>query len=241
MITIDSPRAMITKSWKRSAEVLARDVPDVAGDPLASREPRRATSGARVVDRERDQPEDRAGRSRPPGRRRSRRCRRRRTRRGSGRARLRSSMPRSPATKSGRGGGRPGSRRRSRRRAARDRPRPRGIAIDISRLPSITATTSPADRRRVGVELVGGPGRVVPRPPDRQQDDGGLAGALPVRCVQQRVRDLRDREDEDEVVEELERRGARVAVRRLGSGVAGHRGKLSRCRPDQRDWASPTF
>ncbi len=64
------------------------------------------------------------------------------------------------------------------------------------------------DERRVRVELVRRPGRVVPRPPDHEQHERRLAGALPRQVREQQVRDLRDREDEDEVVEELEARRA---------------------------------
>ena len=57
----------------------------------------------------------------------------------------------------------------------------------------------------MGVELVRDPGRVVPGPPDDEQAERRVPGAAPAQVVEQQVRDLRDREDEDEVVEELER------------------------------------
>ena len=65
---------------------------------------------------------------------------------------------------------------------------------------------------RVGVELVRDPGRVVPGPPDREQRDRRMERALPGQVVEQEVGDLRDREDEDEVVEELQRRRALLLV-----------------------------
>ena len=63
-----------------------------------------------------------------------------------------------------------------------------------------------ADRDRVGIELVRHPGRVVPGPPDDEQHERRLSCALPGQVVEQQVRDLGDREDEDQVVEQLERR-----------------------------------
>ena len=74
-------------------------------------------------------------------------------------------------------------------------------------------------RDGVRVELVRDPGRVVPRPPDDEQDEQRLSGAAPGQVVEQQVRDLRDREDEDEVVEELEVRGVLLLVGRLASGA----------------------
>ena len=63
-----------------------------------------------------------------------------------------------------------------------------------------------ADRDRVGIELVRHPGRVVPGPPDDEQHERCLPNPLPGQVVEEQMRDLRDREYEDEVVEQLERR-----------------------------------
>ncbi len=78
------------------------------------------------------------------------------------------------------------------------------------------------DDDRARVELVRDPGRVVPGPPDDEQREQRPPGAAPGEVVEQQVRDLRDREDEDEVVEELERRRALLAA--LPATLeAGHR------------------
>ena len=61
-------------------------------------------------------------------------------------------------------------------------------------------------RALVGVDLVGEPGVGAPRPPERRQDQHALADARPRRVVRHEAGDLREREDEDEVEEKLERR-----------------------------------
>jgi hypothetical protein len=80
------------------------------------------------------------------------------------------------------------------------------------------------DDDRAGIELVGDPGRVVPRPPDDEQHERRLSGPLPRQVLEQQVRYLRDRKDEDEVVEELERGHAL-----LDPGIAVERGSRHPC------------
>ena len=65
---------------------------------------------------------------------------------------------------------------------------------------------------RVGVEHVRHPRRVGPRPPDHEQDEKRAPGPTPREIVEQEVRYLRDGQDEDEVVEELEVRRVRFLV-----------------------------
>ena len=83
---------------------------------------------------------------------------------------------------------------------------------------------------RVGVELVGDPRRVVPRPPDREQRDERLPDALPGEVLEQEMRDLRDREDEDQVVEQLERRRPLLLSRRAREAAHPSRSNASRRR-----------
>jgi hypothetical protein len=64
------------------------------------------------------------------------------------------------------------------------------------------------DGGRLRIELVRDPRRVVPGPPHDEEHDRGLPHAGPGQVREQQVRDLRDREDEHEVVEQLERRRA---------------------------------
>ena len=68
------------------------------------------------------------------------------------------------------------------------------------------------DRHRIGIEHVRHPGRVVPRPPDDEQDEQRPPRSLPREVVEQQMRDLRDSEHEDEVVEQLEVRGVLLLV-----------------------------
>ena len=70
---------------------------------------------------------------------------------------------------------------------------------------------------RVRVEHVRDPGRVVPRPPDDEQDEQRSCRAVPGQLAEQQMRDLGDREHEDEVVEQLEVRGVLLLV---GGGFA---------------------
>ena len=60
-----------------------------------------------------------------------------------------------------------------------------------------------ADGRQLGVEPVGDPGGVDPHPPHREKQQRDLDRAERREVLQQRMRDLRDREDEDEVEEQL--------------------------------------
>ena len=57
---------------------------------------------------------------------------------------------------------------------------------------------------RIGIELVRDPGGVVPRPPDDEQREQRLPCAAPTEIVEEQVGDLRDREDEHEIEEQLE-------------------------------------
>ena len=75
---------------------------------------------------------------------------------------------------------------------------------------------------RVGIEHVRDPRRVGPRPPDHEQDEERPPGSTPRQVVEQQMRDLRDGEDEDEVVEELEVRRVRFLVGRARSEVSAH-------------------
>ena len=60
-------------------------------------------------------------------------------------------------------------------------------------------------RRALGIQPVGDPAGVDPRPPDRAQHHGRLQRAHPGEMLEQRMADLGDGEDEDEVEEQLER------------------------------------
>ena len=81
------------------------------------------------------------------------------------------------------------------------------------------------DDGRVGVELVRDPGRVVPRPPDDEQHERAATGARPCQVVEQQVGDLRDREHEDQVEEQLQRRRALLLPRVTIALEAGHLGR----------------
>ena len=69
-----------------------------------------------------------------------------------------------------------------------------------------TGQEQQTDRYGLGIQFVGGPGRVVPRPVHREKSYQGLQDAGPRQVLEQEVGDLRDREYEHEVVEELEGR-----------------------------------
>ena len=105
----------------------------------------------------------------------------------------------------------------------------------MSRLPSITAVSTPRTAGRARVEPVGHPGRVDPRPPDDEQQEGGARHAGDGEVVDDLVRQLRDREDVDQVEEQLDRGGrlrdavaARSQVADRCGGRAGHRpGRLA--------------
>ena len=77
---------------------------------------------------------------------------------------------------------------------------------------------------RVRVEHVRHPGRVVPRPPHDEQDEQRLRRAAPGQVGQQQVGHLRDREHEDEVVEQLQVRCVLLLVGRGVAEVAAHSG-----------------
>src|SRR5215204_7120312 len=57
----------------------------------------------------------------------------------------------------------------------------------------------------VGVEPVGEPGRVLPRPPYHEQQEQGLQRSPDGRVVQEQVRELSYREDVDKVEEQFQR------------------------------------
>jgi hypothetical protein len=61
------------------------------------------------------------------------------------------------------------------------------------------------DRPRAQLEVVGDPGGVDRRAPDRQQQEQRLRRATQRQMAQQVVRELRDGEDVDQVEEELDR------------------------------------
>ena len=63
-----------------------------------------------------------------------------------------------------------------------------------------------AHRALLGVDDAGEPRVADPRPPQDREHEEALRDALPGRLVSHQLRALRDREDEDEVEEELERR-----------------------------------
>jgi len=69
-----------------------------------------------------------------------------------------------------------------------------------------------ADRGAVRIEPVGDPGGEDPYPPHRQEQDGGLEHAERREMRQQRVGELRDCEDKDEVEEQLDVGDAMMAV-----------------------------
>jgi hypothetical protein len=87
-----------------------------------------------------------------------------------------------------------------------------------------------ADTALVHVQCAGQPGVGGPGPPERGQDEHPSQEAAPGRVVREQSRHLRDREDEDQVEEELER-GDLVLVElgRLARPPVRHRGEtLSR-------------
>ena len=89
----------------------------------------------------------------------------------------------------------------------------------MSRLPSITAVSTPRTARRGRIEPVGHPGRVDPRPPDDEQQERRPRHAGDGEVAEDLVRQLRDREDVDEVEEQLDRgRRLRRCPRRAGAG-----------------------
>ena len=113
------------------------------------------------------------------------------------------------------------------KRSARS-PNASGIATAISRLASIIADQQEAHDDRAGIELVRDPGRVVPRPPDDEQHERRVADPLPRQVLEQQVRDLRDREYEHEVVEELERRHTLPLLGTPAELIGAHRPKSYR-------------
>ena len=126
--------------------------------------------------------------------------------------------------------GPPAGRRSSPQTAVHAHRTPPATAAAMSRLPSITAVSTAADRRGGRVEPVGHPRRVDPCPPDDEQQERGPRHAGDGGVIEDLVRQLRDREDVDEVEEQLDgRRRLRRAVaprpqvadRRGGRG--GHR------------------
>ncbi len=84
-----------------------------------------------------------------------------------------------------------------------------------------------ADRNGLRIQFVGGPGRVVPRPVHREEHYQGLQDAGPRQVLEQEVGDLRDREHEHEIVEELEGRGPLARPIRQSSPYIPHGSSLT--------------
>ena len=63
-----------------------------------------------------------------------------------------------------------------------------------------------------GIDGVGQPGVGRPRPPERAEDEETVPEPSPRRIIRQDGRDLREREDEDEVEEKLERSDPLLAL-----------------------------
>ena len=83
-----------------------------------------------------------------------------------------------------------------------------------------------SDAALVDVQRARQPCVTGPRPPDRRKDEHPVEHSAPSRVVREQARDLRDREHEDEVEEELERRDlVLVAVLEPALGV-GHAPRL---------------
>jgi hypothetical protein len=74
----------------------------------------------------------------------------------------------------------------------------------------------------VGVDLVREPGVGAPRPPQGGEHQHAAAEPLPRGVVRHQGRDLREREDEHEVEEELERDDAFLAAGGHGASVSQH-------------------
>jgi len=75
---------------------------------------------------------------------------------------------------------------------------------------NIPARTSPSS----GLEGVREPGVTRPRPPDRREDQQPATEAAPGEVARHELGDLGDREHDDEVEEQLERRDALLAFDR---------------------------
>jgi hypothetical protein len=77
------------------------------------------------------------------------------------------------------------------------------------------------DAAFVDVRRARQPGVGNPRPPERGEDEQSAQDSTPRRVVREQARDLRDREDEDQVEEELERGDLMLGVgRAVGVGHA---------------------
>ena len=70
----------------------------------------------------------------------------------------------------------------------------------------------PPDRTHFRIDRVRQPGVGGPRPPERGEDQEPVPEPAPRRIVRQHGRHLREREDEDEVEEQLERRDPLLAL-----------------------------
>ena len=79
--------------------------------------------------------------------------------------------------------------------------------------PAEQEEAKPQEIRRDGVRQ---PGVAVVHPPDHREHHDHLQRRLRAAARHENARQLRDREDEDEVEEELERRDTRAAVDQLG-------------------------
>jgi len=78
----------------------------------------------------------------------------------------------------------------------------------------------PPHRALTGIDGVGQPGVGRPHPPERRKDQETVSEPTPSRIIRQDRGDLREREDEDEVEEELKRSDALLALGR-GSHLSG--------------------
>ena len=91
------------------------------------------------------------------------------------------------------------------------------------------------DAALIDVQRAGQPGIAAPRPPDRRQHEHPPKHSAPRRVIGEQARDLRDREHEDQVEEQLERGDLMLAVK-LGVGRL-HPGHPSPARPTcRRSW-----
>ncbi len=207
--TMLSPSAMMMNSWKRSAKCPPSMLPLLQVERAAPRQPV-ARRRAEVVERQRERPDERARlpvEQRPddPRDRRHRRPRRHAD------ERLAAAVAAAHRQQAERV-----ARQLERHVGAREQQRAVAEGVrDRDRHPEAREHAEHQDQAHadpVGVEPVDHPGRVDPRPPDDEQQERGLRRARPGEVVQQQVRELRDREDVDEVEEQLEVRRALLAA-----------------------------
>ena len=197
--TIDSPSAMITISPWRSAKWLGHELPALDAEEVAARRCRAASASAH---RARPAARRRRTRRRRAGRRRSR-CSTARPM--TERAQLRVVAARDARTARCARCARP---RRRRRTAAPSRRTPRArtarATSNAAIAPNIAIRTTPL----LGVDDARQPRVADPRPPQHAEHEQPLREPLPGRLVGHQRRALGQREHEDEVEEQLERRDA---------------------------------